>query len=131
VLVPTVKFLPYEFYGIEDLHRTHEQPQNIILIATCNEDQKVTGERFRGIVRSLGERGFYPYELYGNIRYIIDNAGTIEEFSKVEMDLMDRIAKAGGKVGEFVPLVSESTPVLTDEYSPVDVWSGFIMLHAE
>ncbi|GAB4155176.1 MAG: fused MFS/spermidine synthase [Planctomycetota bacterium] len=130
VLVPSVPFAGFGFTNVSDLHKTHEQPQNIILIATLGDDKKMTGEQFRGAVKALGERGFYPYDLYGDIRIQLASAGTVEDFEKIEKDIIDRMASSGGARPDFEPLVPEDTPILTDEYSPVDIWSGYIMLHA-
>jgi hypothetical protein len=38
--------------------------------------------------------------------------------------------ESGVKVPNFQPLIDPAkVPILTDEYAPVDIWSGHIMLH--
>ncbi len=129
MLVPMQSYM-FEAHNFEALVEYQAHPSNIILIASMTEDQKMSGEKFKGIVRSLGNRGFYPPVLSSKVVWRSSYAGTVEEFEQDERDFMDRLKQSGMDVPAFKPIIDPTkVPILTDEYAPVDIWSGHIMLH--
>ncbi len=118
----------YFALGVPPLLADRHPARNIVLVAT--RDKPLTGATLRGSLKRLLSTGFFPEHIAGRIWSFLPDIGTVEEYERQEqVRLKEYARRADIPLPRWRPIIDpERDIILTDDFCPVDVWSGFIML---
>ncbi len=102
--------------------------KNVILIASRSEN--ISGAKTREILNRMIASSFFPHHISLKMGAMRRSIGTVAEYEQQEKEIIESWAKrTGNPAPVLVPLIDKDRDiVLTDSFTPVDIWSGLTML---